>query len=118
MLQSDGVGTCENFDKIEAYSLAVENISTTNVRIKVVSRVTLVSNTGLRILDTLVKPDDLPDGENMVIKEGMKTELMKLGQEKGPTLEMVRELITDLVKGKKVIGYHLPDKLNNLGMAK
>lgn len=52
----------------------------------------------------------------MVTKEGLKTQLMKLGEEKGPPLEILRELITDLIKDKKVVGYHLPMKLTDIGI--
>ena len=115
--QNEGVEAKDDAST-DAYALAVENISTTNVQKKVVSRVALVNEKGQRVLDTLVKPQELQEGESLVIKEGLKTELMKLGQEQGPTLELIRELITDLVKDKKVMGYHLPNKLNDLGMLK
>ena len=45
-----------DLDKIEAFSLAVECISTTNSQKKIVSRIVLVSDSGQRILDTLVAP--------------------------------------------------------------
>lgn len=94
----------------------MENISTTNVQKKVVSRVVLVSDQGQRILDTLVEPQGLSEDEQMVTREGLKTELMKLGEQKGPSLEVVRELITDIITDKKVVGYHLPNKLHDLGI--
>ena len=82
------------------------------------SRVVLFSNTGHRVLDTIVKPEDLEPGEELVLKEGLKTDLMHLGREKGPSLSLIKELITDMIMDKKVVGYHLPNKLNDIGIMK
>ena len=67
-------------------------------------------------MDTLVAPEKLPEGEKIVTKEGLKTQLVKLGETKGPSLAIVKELIIDLIKDKKVVGYHLPIKLTDIGI--
>jgi len=76
-----------------------------------VARVVLVGDGGQVLLDTLVKPQI----ENVALKAGIKTQLFKLSKEKGPTLELIRDFILQLVAGKKVIGYQLPQKMTTLG---
>ena len=40
----------------------------------------------------------------------------KLAAEKGPKLYDVLQLVAFLIRGKKLMGYHLPMKLADIGM--
>jgi hypothetical protein len=55
-----------------AYSLSVENIATTGTTIRGITRIVLVNENGSRVIDTLVCPKDLPEGEKYVAKDGIK----------------------------------------------
>ena len=63
------------------------------------------------MLDTLVCPEPLGEGHKHICKEGLKTKIFELAQACGPKLELVLEVVKFLVKGKPLIGYHMPLKL-------
>ena len=96
----------------------IETLATSNPLKKGVPRVVLVDDQGNRVLDTLVKPQTLLQGEKYVVKEGLKTKLCQLATEKGPSLESVIQVIKFLVRDKPLCGYHLPMKLVDLGLMK
>ena len=100
----------------EAFSLNIETLATSNPLKKGVPRIVLVDDHGNRVLDTLVKPEQLGLGEKYVIREGLKTKLCQLADDKGPSLETVIKVIKFLVKDKPLCGYHLPMKLADLGI--
>jgi hypothetical protein len=100
-----------NLEEITAYSLNIETLATTCAIKKGVPRITLVDDKGNRVLDTLVKPELLGEGEKHIVKEGLKCKIFELAQDQGAKLELVLEVIKFLIKGKPLISYHLPLKL-------
>lgn len=68
------------------------------------------------MIDTLVCPRDLPDNEKYVAKDGIKSQLLKFGKSRGPKLTEVLEVINFIIQDKKLVGYHLPMKLSDIGM--
>ncbi len=50
------------------------------------------------------------------MKGGLRQDLYKIAQAKGESIDIVRERVLDLIKGKKVVGYHLPQKLADFGI--
>ena len=55
-----------------AYSLALETCTSSCPYIKGINRVVLVDQLGRRIIDTMVKMQELPKGEKYAIREGLK----------------------------------------------
>lgn len=95
----------------EAVSFSVETHSgLANARN--IARVVLVNEQGERILDTLI----LPQIEDVALKAGLKNQLFKLSKEKGAPIEVVREYVSNIIKGKALIGYHLPQKMSDFGL--
>jgi len=77
-----------------------------------VFRVVLVNERGERVLDTLVKPQF----KDIAMKGGLRQDLHRIAKAKGESIETVRARVLDLIKGKKVVGYHLPQKLADFGI--
>lgn len=75
-------------------------------------RVVLVNEKGQRVLDTLIKPQY----QDLALKGGMRQDLHRISKAKAETIDTVRERVLDLIKGKKVVGYHLPQKLADFGI--
>ena len=118
LLQS-GVERLDKIDlsKVEAFSLCCENMQTSSPIKKIISRVVLVTDSGQRVLDTLVSSQDqVPAGEKVVVKDGLKTKLHLLADARGPKLQECIDVITFLIRGKKLVGYHLPMKLADVGI--
>ena len=61
-----------NLEEITAFSLNIETLATSNPIKKGIPRICLVDDKGNRVIDTLVKPTDLADGEKHIVKEGLK----------------------------------------------
>ena len=76
----------------------------------------LVDQLGRRVLDTLVKMQELPKGEKYMIKEGLKKNMVEFANEHAPELSLVVPVLNHLIQGKVLVGYHLPLKLNDLGV--
>lgn len=51
-----------------------------------------------------------------MIKPGLKMQMLKLADKKAAPLELIRTKVLELIKGKKVVGYHLPQKMTELDM--
>jgi len=100
-------------EETEAFALAVETQPTSINTIKCVNRVVLVNHKGDRVLDTLVRPEEFPEGCTVNVRDGIKKKFIKLAAEIGPTLDQVAEVIAYLVKDKPLVGYHLPMKLTD-----
>jgi hypothetical protein len=79
---------------------------------KNVFRVVLVNEQGERVLDTLVAPQV----SDVACKGGTKTALLNYAQLKAEKLEVVRSRVIELVRGKSLVGYHLPQKMADLGL--
>ena len=95
----------------------MEIYETTDPKIKCIGRVCLVNEAGERPLDTLVAPETYSDPSVRVrMKEGLKTKLFELAKAKGPSMQDVREAVKYFLNNKKVVGYHLPMKLTELGL--
>ena len=76
-----------DLSKVEAFSLCCENMQTTSTIKKIISRVVLVTDSGERVFDTLVSSDgQVPPGEKVVVKDGLKTKLHLLADARGPLL--------------------------------
>ena len=76
------------------------------------ARVTLVDQNGCRLLDTLVKPQNL----EVAIKSGLKQDLFTLSKSRAESIDVVRRRVREIIKGKKLIGYHLPQKIQDFGL--
>ena len=50
------------------------------------------------------------------MKGGVKTQLFKLSEEKGPDIEVVRDYVCQLLAGKKVVGHNLTAKMTDFGL--
>ena len=104
-----------DLDKIKAFSLAAETISVPTPVKKVTMRVVLFSDTGERVLDTLIEPPTCLQEDHlkqkMVFKDGIKTKLMSLAAARGPSITVVSDFVECVIKGKDVMAYHLPIKL-------
>lgn len=61
-----------------AYSLNIETVACSNNQKKGVPRVCLVDDLGNRVIDTLVSPQPLADGEKYIVKEGLKQKIFDL----------------------------------------
>jgi len=75
-------------------------------------RVVLVNECGERVLDTLVAPQVT----DVAIKGGMKQALLKYAELKAESYQSVKERILSLIQGKSIVGYHLPQKMSDLGL--
>lgn len=72
----------------------------------------MVNEKGQRVLDTLIKPQY----QDLALKGGLRHDLHRIAKAKAESIEIVRERVLDLIKGKKVVGYHLPQKLADFGI--
>jgi hypothetical protein len=79
---------------------------------KNVSRVVLVNSKGERLLDTYIKPQH-PD---CLLKQGIKSSLFNYSKAKAQPIEAVRERFLAIIKGKTLVGYHLPQKIADFGL--
>lgn len=52
----------------------------------------------------------------MALKGGLRQDLFRVAKAKGESIDDVRARVLDLIKGKKVVGYHLPQKLADFGI--
>jgi hypothetical protein len=90
--------------EIETY--CQENEGTFN-GMKGVSRVVLVNMHGERVIDTYIKLyNEAPStrkGQSMVIKQWASS--------KAPTIELVRKVVLNLIRGRRLVGYHVIQKL-------
>ena len=101
----------------EVYSLALETYATTDPKLKSIARVCLVDFEGVRVLDTLVAPEPFSDPSvKLVMKDGIKRKLYELAKAKAPPLQEVREALKFFIASRKVVGYHLPMKLTDVGL--
>lgn len=73
----------------------------------------VVNESGEIVFDTLIKIEDLT---MISVKPGKKTTILQIAKERAPTVEEVRAKIIELLKGRKVIGYHTKNKLKDLGV--
>ena len=55
-------------------------------------------------MDTLIKPQLT----EIALKPGLKSQMFKLSELRGENIDTVRERVLSLIKGKKLVGYHLP----------
>ena len=84
-------------------------------RFRYINRVVLVNERGDRILDTLVRPTNFPEGCQVQARDGLKSKVFQLAAELGPSLETVAEVIANIVKDKPFVGYHQTNKLTDIG---
>jgi hypothetical protein len=105
-----------NLEENTAFSLNIETLASSNPIKKGVPRLCLVDDKGNRVIDTLVQPTELAKGEKHIMKEGLKQKIFELAKESGPELELVLQAVKFLIKGKPLIGYHMPQILQNLGL--
>lgn len=113
---SDEVADLEKLMDSSAYSIAIETVATTGLTYKAVTRVVLLNDKGQRTLDTLVCPVKLKEPEKYVLKDGLKSQLFKLAQTRGPSITEVIKVMNHIIKDKKLVGYHLPMKLADIGI--
>ncbi|CDW76632.1 UNKNOWN [Stylonychia lemnae] len=52
----------------------------------------------------------------IVVKSGLRTQIKNLAKAKGPSTDKVRQKVLELIKGRRVIGYHIYLKLNDFGI--
>ena len=77
-------------------------------------RVVLVNEQGERVLDTLVRPQF----EDLMLKPGLRRQIQDRAKLDGESIESVRKRVLSLVSGKKLVGYHLPQRLADFGILK
>lgn len=83
-----------------------------NDKLKFPSRVVVKNELGERVLDTLVKADD-PELQIGLDKQSVKD----YSVERGPTMEQVRTYLSEVFRGRSLVGYHIEMQLADLGMA-
>jgi hypothetical protein len=109
-----------DLNAVEAYSLQVETVTSSTAIKRVITRVCLVTETGDRVLDTLVQPPShhlTEDGKcDLIFKEQIKTKLLQLAADCGPSITQVTKSLVKLMEGKKIVGYHLPIILKDVGI--
>ena len=76
------------------------------------ARVVIVNEHGQRVLDTYIKPQQ----EDLAVKPGIKSQLFKFSKCRAETIEVVRERVTKIIRGKHLVGYHLPQKMTDFGL--
>lgn len=81
---------------------------------KNVGRVILVNERGQRVLDTLLKPQ--LEMEACAVSKGIKSQVFAFSDEQGPEIQLVRERVKQLISGRTLIGYHLPQKISDFGI--
>jgi len=64
------------------------------------------------VLDTFIKPQT----DELAVKVGIKSQIFKYSKMRAETLDVVRERVLRIVKGKKLVGYHLPQKMADFGL--
>jgi len=52
----------------------------------------------------------------VAVKGGTKTALLNYARLKAEKLEVVRQRVIDIVRGKSLVGYHLPQKMSDLNL--
>lgn len=72
----------------------------------------LVNEKGQRVLDTMIKPQH----PELNLKAGLRQTLNAIAEKKAEPIDKVRQRVLQLIKGKKVVGYHLPQKLADFGI--
>ena len=81
------------------------------------TRVTICGPNGERLLDTLVGEQNMPpDTVVAAPREGIRKQMLNLAQEIGPSLTDVRAVFMHFARGKSLIGYHMPLKLQDMGL--
>ncbi len=72
-------------------------------------RVVVKNERGERVLDTLTKQDD-PD-----LEIGQKQKQIRdFSIQKAPSMQQVQAYLREIFKGRKLVGYHIEMKLNDL----
>ena len=72
----------------------------------------IVNERGERVLDTFIKPQN----DELAVKSGIKSQLFKFSRAKAETIDVVRERVFKIIRGKKLVGYHLPQKMADFGL--
>ena len=67
----------------------------------------IVNERGERVLDTFIKPQT----DELAVKSGVKNQLFKFSKMRAEELDVVRERVFKIIRGKKLVGYHLPQKM-------
>jgi len=57
-----------------------------------------------------------PQVTDVAIKGGMKQALLKYAELKAESYQSVKARILSLIQGKSIVGYHLPQKMSDLGL--
>ena len=66
------------------------------------------------MLDTLIRPQH-PD---LMLKSGLRRQMVERALQDAESLDTVKQRILELARGKNLVGYHLPMRLENLGLLK
>lgn len=98
----------------KVFALGVESQPTSDSKFKYINRVVLVNERGDRVLDTLVKPVNLPEGCKTMERDGLKTKIFELATDVGPSLKTVAEVVANIVKDKPFVGYLQMMKLTDI----
>ena len=98
--ESDKFSLCRNS---EVLSFSIET-HTTPAGYKNIARVVIVNEEGKTVLDTFVKPQC----DELAVKAGIKSTLYKFSKLRAEELSVVRERVLKIIKGKHLVGYHLP----------
>lgn len=124
IMQNPGLKTAReiDLDAVEAYSLHVETVTSNTAWKRVITRVVLVTENGDRVLDTLVSPPTMLKDcstaakQRLVFKDQVKTKMVALASEVGPQISDITKVLVKLLEGKKVVAYHLPIRLQDVGI--
>ena len=121
VMQNTGLASLSqiNIDKIEAYSLHVETFASNTALKKITLRACLISDKGQRVIDTLISPPSCclsqSNKNRLVFKDPVKTKLVALAIAKGPQMSQVQTVFKYLMRDKKIVAYHIPIKLQDIG---
>jgi len=71
----------------------------------------VVNEAGECVIDTFIKPQR----DDLAVKPGIKSQLFKFSKCRAEPLGVVRDRILRIIKGKHLVGYHLPQKMADFG---
>ena len=77
------------------------------------ARVVLVNDRGEIVLDSMIRVED---SMMVMVKPGKKTAILEDAKARGPSPDLVRKKVLELIAGKKLVGYGLKAKLLELGI--
>lgn len=97
--------------------VGTEMLTTSVGTLKYMTRVTIVTANGERLLDTLVGEQAMPHDVVLAApRDGIRKQMLNLAKDIGPSLTDIRAVFMHFARGKSLCGYHMPLKLQDMGL--